>query len=98
MVRDLVESAVNMVRGEREIEVKEVAKQKAEERVLDLLLPVPADIKQSSPAQPPPEGGGAHLFVVSPSGAVSQESDAVQERYKRTRSEEHTSELQSRLH
>ena len=85
MVRDLVESAVNMVRSEREVEVKEVAKQKAEERILDLLLPVPADIKQSSPAQPPPEGGGAHLFVVSPSGAVSQESDAVAERYKRTR-------------
>ncbi len=85
MVRDLVESAVNMVRGEREVEVKEVAKQKAEDRILDLLLPVPADVKQSSPAQPPPEGGGAHLFVVSPSGAVSQESDAVHERYKRTR-------------
>ena len=85
MVRDLVESAINMVRSEREVEVKEIAKQKAEERILDLLLPVPADIKQSSPTQPPPEGGGAHLFVVSPSGAVSQESDAVQERYKRTR-------------
>ena len=85
MVRDLVESAINMVRGEREVEVKEIARQKAEERILDLLLPVPADIKQSSPAQAPPEGGGAHLFVVSPSGTVSQESDAVQERYKRTR-------------
>jgi ATP-dependent HslUV protease ATP-binding subunit HslU len=85
MVRDLVESAVNMVRGEREAEVKEVGKQKAEERILDLLLPVPADIRKSSPAQPPPEGGGAHLFVVSPSGTVSQESEAVQERYKRTR-------------
>src|SRR5687767_83572 len=47
MVRDLVEQAVNMVRSEREVEVKEVAKQKAEERILDLLLPVPADIKQS---------------------------------------------------
>ncbi|MDQ3672811.1 MAG: AAA family ATPase, partial [Gemmatimonadota bacterium] len=85
MVRDLVESAVNMVRTERKVEVKEVAKQKAEERILDLLLPIPADIKQSSPTQPPPEGGGAHLFVVSPSGTVSQESDAVAERYKRTR-------------
>ena len=85
MVRDLVESAITMVRAEREVEVKEVAKQKAEERILDLLLPIPADIKQSSPAQPPPEGGGAHLFVVSPSGTVSQESEAVQERYKRTR-------------
>jgi len=85
MVRDLVESAVTMVRAERETEVQELAKQKVEDRLLDLLLPMPAEVKQSSPAQPPPEGGGAHLFVVSPTGAVSQESDAVQERYKRTR-------------
>jgi len=85
MVRDLVESAVTMVRAERETEVQELAKQKVEDHLLDLLLPMPAEVKQSSPAQPPPEGGGAHLFVVSPTGAVSQESDAVQERYKRTR-------------
>ncbi len=84
MVRDLVESAINMVRSEREVDVKELAKQKAEDRILDLLLPVPADAKQAH-SNPPPEGGGAHLFVVSPSGAVSQESEAVQERYKRTR-------------
>src|SRR4026209_1448289 len=47
MVRDLVESAINMVRGEREGEVQDVAKQKVEERLLDLLLPVPPDIKQA---------------------------------------------------
>src|SRR5216110_1952949 len=39
MVRDLVESAINMVRGERESEVQDVARQKVEERLLDLLLP-----------------------------------------------------------
>jgi ATP-dependent HslUV protease ATP-binding subunit HslU len=39
MVRDLVEIAVKMVREERETEVREKAKQAAEERVLDLLLP-----------------------------------------------------------
>src|SRR5262245_57437082 len=39
MVRDLVEIAVKMVREEREIEVREKARQAAEERVLDLLLP-----------------------------------------------------------
>jgi ATP-dependent HslUV protease ATP-binding subunit HslU len=39
MVRDLVEIAVKMVREEREIEVREKARQSAEERVLDLLLP-----------------------------------------------------------
>src|SRR5216110_3422915 len=83
MVRDLVESAINMVRSERESEVQEVAKQKVEERLLDLLLPVPPDIKQSTHASAA-ASGGAHLFVVSPAGSVS------------SRSEEHTSELPSR--
>src|SRR5918993_1560245 len=39
MVRDLVELAVDMVREERVAEVREKARQAAEERVLDLLLP-----------------------------------------------------------
>jgi ATP-dependent HslUV protease ATP-binding subunit HslU len=39
MVRDLVELAVDMVREERRSEVREKARQAAEERVLDLLLP-----------------------------------------------------------
>lgn len=83
MVRDLVESAINMVRTEREGEVQEIAKQKVEDRLLDLLLPVPPDIKQAAP--PSAAAGGAHLFVVSPGGAVSSESDASEVRYKRTR-------------
>src|SRR3954471_344699 len=39
MVRDLVEIAVKMQRQERESEVREKAREAAEERVLDLLLP-----------------------------------------------------------
>ncbi len=39
MVRDLVELAVDMVREERRAEVREKARQAAEERLLDLLLP-----------------------------------------------------------
>ncbi|MDQ3417753.1 MAG: ATP-dependent protease ATPase subunit HslU [Acidobacteriota bacterium] len=39
MIRDLVELAVDMVRDERRGEVHEKARQAAEERVLDLLLP-----------------------------------------------------------
>jgi ATP-dependent HslUV protease ATP-binding subunit HslU len=39
MVRDLVELAVDMVKEERLVEVREKARQAAEERVLDLLLP-----------------------------------------------------------
>jgi ATP-dependent HslUV protease ATP-binding subunit HslU len=85
MVRDLVESAINMVRGERESEVQEVAKQKVEERLLDLLLPVPPDIKQTAHTPSAAAGGGAHLFVVSPAGSVSSETDASEVRYKRTR-------------
>jgi ATP-dependent HslUV protease ATP-binding subunit HslU len=84
MVRDLVESAINMVRGEREGEVQEIARQKVEERLLDLLLPVPSDIKHSAP-NPSAAAGGAHLFVVSPGGSVSQETDASEVRYNRTR-------------
>ncbi|HEX9083393.1 MAG TPA: ATP-dependent protease ATPase subunit HslU [Gemmatimonadaceae bacterium] len=85
MVRDLVESAINMVRGERETEVNEIAKQKVEERLLDLLLPTPPDIKQSAHTPSAAAGGGAHLFVVSPAGSVSSETDATEVRYKRTR-------------
>src|SRR5512143_1162809 len=39
IVRDLVDVAVNLVRDEREAEVEEVAEQRVEERILDLLLP-----------------------------------------------------------
>jgi ATP-dependent HslUV protease ATP-binding subunit HslU len=39
MVRDLAEIAVDMIREERRVEVREKARQAAEERVLDLLLP-----------------------------------------------------------
>ena len=39
MIRDLVEIAVDLVREERTAEVREKARQAAEERVLDLLLP-----------------------------------------------------------
>jgi hypothetical protein len=39
MIRDLVDVAINMVRNEREEEVQEVAEQRVEERLLDLLIP-----------------------------------------------------------
>jgi ATP-dependent HslUV protease ATP-binding subunit HslU len=52
MVRDLVETAIDMVREEKLDEVAERAEQTAEERLLDLLLPpspVPADSASSVP-------------------------------------------------
>ena len=39
MVRDLVETSIDMVREEKLDEVAERAEQSAEERLLDLLLP-----------------------------------------------------------
>jgi ATP-dependent HslUV protease ATP-binding subunit HslU len=39
MIRDLMEIAIKMVREEREVDVREKARQAAEERLLDLLLP-----------------------------------------------------------
>src|SRR5690348_3751660 len=41
MIRDLVDSAVEMVRQERESEVEDLANEKVDERLLDLLLPPP---------------------------------------------------------
>ncbi len=83
MVRDLVDSAMNMVRSERESEVEDLAHDRVDERLLDLLLPVPADKKQTQPVDPTPTD--SPIFLVSSSGNVSPEMDVEQERHKRTR-------------
>ncbi len=93
MVRDLVESAIDMVRTERETEIEDLAQERVEERLLDLLLPVP-DVK-ANPAQPVSgdvpmsgsESGSANIFVVSPTGDIAQEreAEAARERHHRTR-------------
>ena len=41
MVRDLIENAIDMVRSERETEVEDLANEKVDERLLELLLPMP---------------------------------------------------------
>src|SRR5216117_1872429 len=71
MVRDLVDAAINMVRTEREDEVYPQAEQRADERLLDLLLPAPpAPLSApSSPSSPP-------MFVVSSTGQAKAESSA----------------------
>src|ERR1700674_1890672 len=56
MVRDLVETSIEMVREEKLDEVAERAEQAAEERLLDLLLPpspAPAEAAASAPPPPP---------------------------------------------
>ena len=93
MVRDLVESAIDMVRTEREGDVEDLAYEKVDERLLDLLLPVPPEARAPArdgagvSAGVPAAAGAGGVFVVSPTGAVSQEKDdaAARERYQRTR-------------
>jgi ATP-dependent HslUV protease ATP-binding subunit HslU len=94
MVRDLVESAIDMVRTEREADVEDLAHEKVDERLLDLLLPVPAEAKSSSaPASAAAAASSAHggsatpgVFVVGADGSVQHEADnAAMDRYKRTR-------------
>jgi len=94
MVRDLVESAIDMVRGERESEVEDLAHSRVDERLLDLLLPAPAATApgeakaaaDAKPVAPPPDDDPLSVFLVSESGSVVKEtSDPAAERHQRTR-------------
>src|ERR687896_678352 len=58
MVRDLVESAIDMVRTEREAEVEDLAQEHVEERLLDLLLPMPAEARNGAVAASGGAAGG----------------------------------------
>src|SRR3712207_5802103 len=59
MIRDLVESAVDMVRTERESEVEDLAYEKVDERLLDLLLPPPDGAKPKPEPATAAAGAGA---------------------------------------
>jgi ATP-dependent HslUV protease ATP-binding subunit HslU len=73
MVRDLVESAIDMVRTERESEVEDLATERVDDRLLDLLLPVPAEAKPNgagqSPGRPSPSPVAAAQAHAAPAGA-----------------------------
>jgi ATP-dependent HslUV protease ATP-binding subunit HslU len=85
MIRDLVDVAINLVRNEREDEVQEVAEQRTEERILDLLLPpVPEAPKDAdgveTEATNAESGEPPRPFIVSATGEVRQgaeEDDAA---------------------
>jgi len=96
MLRELVDVSINMVRSEREDDVYPMAEQRAEERLLDLLLPPlpsPPPAASSSPGSPSPEAGSGvaarQLFVVSSKGDVQpkvpEAETEAQERRRRTR-------------
>ena len=68
MVRDLVDAAVNLVRAEREDEVYPQAEARADERLLDLLLPAPPAATKAAQQQ-------EQVFVVEPGGAARAETE-----------------------
>jgi ATP-dependent HslUV protease ATP-binding subunit HslU len=80
MVRDLVESAIDMVRHERETEVDDLANDRVDERILDLLLPPPTDAQVAQA-----DTATERVFVASSQGAVTEDAAAARERHKRTR-------------
>jgi ATP-dependent HslUV protease ATP-binding subunit HslU len=83
MVRDLVESAIDMVRTEREVEVEDLAHDRVDERLLDLLLPPPPS---AAPAPAPvATDDPQRVFIAGPDGSVSAEEAQAKERHQRTR-------------
>jgi ATP-dependent HslUV protease ATP-binding subunit HslU len=79
MIRDLVEAGIDMVRREREGEVEELARERVEERLLDLLLP---------PPEPEAVGRASEqrsVFMVSSSGEAKSDQSPEQDRHTRTR-------------
>jgi ATP-dependent HslUV protease ATP-binding subunit HslU len=91
MVRDLVDSAINLVRTEREDEVYPQAEQKADERLLDLLLPAGPSLEKAERAERT-EGAekaeGSSVFIVSSSGQAKSERPLSPEEERRQRSRE----------
>jgi ATP-dependent HslUV protease ATP-binding subunit HslU len=76
MVRDLVESAIDMVRSERESEVEDLAHERVDERLLDLLLPTSAQTPAGQPGTAVPGGGdGAHEKPEAPPPSPSASAD-----------------------
>ena len=69
MVRDLVESAIDMVRSERESEVEDLAHERVDERLLDLLLPPPSPTAAGHSGATTPPGNGAPSAEPSPAAA-----------------------------
>ena len=86
MVRDLVEVAVNMVRTDREDEVTEVAEQRVEDRLLDLLIPPVEGEKAATDGEKGDKAQAQRVFFAAPSGQVETAEDAqMRERRERTR-------------
>jgi len=86
MIRDLVDNAVNMVRAEREDEVADLADERVEARLLDLLFP--AAEQPGGSTEDDAEGAGEErtVFVAGPEGVQRDDSEGgIPDRRARTR-------------
>jgi ATP-dependent HslUV protease ATP-binding subunit HslU len=92
MVRDLVDAAINMVRTEREDEVYPQAEQRADERLLDLLLPPPPSVTTER-VDRPEKSERSPVFVVGSGGQAKAERPASPEEERRQRSREKLREM-----
>jgi ATP-dependent HslUV protease ATP-binding subunit HslU len=78
MVRELVDTAISMVRTEREDDVWPQAEQKADDRLLDILLPpAPPKLERAEKAET--------VFVVGPGGGASAETSDADASRQRSR-------------
>ncbi|MGQ9557349.1 MAG: ATP-dependent protease ATPase subunit HslU [Desulfurispora sp.] len=75
MVRDLVETSIRMVKAEQMTEVEEKARQLAEERIVEIMAPLPA--RPSAPRNP------LELFLAAAGGRGEQTTDREQEQLAR---------------
>jgi ATP-dependent HslUV protease ATP-binding subunit HslU len=80
MIRDLVDISINLVRADREYDVQDIADERVQERLLDLLLPA-----TNPEPERRPEEAGTQVFVAGPRGVETQEGEGMQERRRRTR-------------
>ncbi len=92
MVRDLVDAAINMVRTEREDEVYPQAEQRADERLLDLLLP-PAPPAPTDRTEKTERAERGSVFVVGSTGQAKAERSASPDEERRQRSREKLREM-----
>jgi ATP-dependent HslUV protease ATP-binding subunit HslU len=93
MVRDLVDSAINLVRTEREDEVYPQAEQRADERLLDLLLPAGPQPMERAEKTERTERTEASVFVVGPTGQAKSEHVLTPEEERRQRAREKLREM-----
>jgi ATP-dependent HslUV protease ATP-binding subunit HslU len=79
MVRELVDASISLVRAEREDEVFGQAEERAEEKLLDLLLP-PGPSEQETGKREQETGTGERVFIAAPGGKVAEETPDQQRR------------------